>query len=73
MSKGNPALAGALLPHGIVKKTFGDNWRAVALGKRVRARGKLRIHRCGPQEQCLISGEIPIFEATSIELIDTPR
>jgi hypothetical protein len=73
VSKGNPALAGALLPHGVVKRAFGDNWTSVALGKRVRARGTLRIHRCGPQEQCLISGEIPIFEATSIELVDAPK
>ena len=73
VSKGNPALAGALLPRGIVKRAFGNDWRSVALGKRVRARGTLRIHRCGPQEQCLVSGEIPIFEATSIELVETPK
>ena len=56
-----------------MKKTFGDRWTVDAVGKRVRARGTLRIHRCGPQEQCLVGGEIPIFEATSIELVDPPR
>jgi hypothetical protein len=70
VSKGNPALAGALLPHGIVKRAFGDDWAAVAVGKRVRARGTLRIHHCEPQEQCLISGEISIFEARSIEFVE---
>jgi hypothetical protein len=69
VSKGNPAIDGALLPHDLVKATLGDDWTKTAVGRRVRGRGRLRIHHCGREEQCLMSGEIPFFEATSLELL----
>jgi hypothetical protein len=72
LSKGNPTIDGALLPHDLVKRALGEDWRRTALGKRVRARGTLRIHVCGLAEQCLSTGEIPFFDATSIELVDAP-
>jgi hypothetical protein len=72
VSKGNPAVADVLLPHEPIEERFGPDWHRTAVGKRIRVRGALRVHRCGPQEQCLLSGEIPILTPESIELLDAP-
>jgi hypothetical protein len=71
-SKGFAAVADVLIPSDAVEKRFGSDWRTTAVGKRVRVRGKLRVHKCGPQEQCLIQGELPILTPDSIEPLDLP-
>ncbi|MDI1447366.1 hypothetical protein [Polyangium sp. 6x1] len=68
-SKGFGAVADVLLPHDVLEEKLGSDWRTTMVGKRVRVRGKLRIHKCGPQEQCLLQGELPILTPDSIEVL----
>ncbi|MDI1481759.1 hypothetical protein [Polyangium sp. y55x31] len=68
-SKGFGAVADVLLPHDVLEEKLGSDWRKTMVGKRVRVRGKLRIHKCGPMEQCLIQGELPILTPDSIEVL----
>ncbi|WP_282421419.1 hypothetical protein [Polyangium sp. 15x6] len=68
-SKGFGAVADVLLPDDVLGEKLGRDWRTTMVGKRVRVRGKLRIHKCGPQEQCLIQGELPILTPDSIEVL----
>ncbi|WP_272417343.1 hypothetical protein [Polyangium jinanense] len=68
-SKGFGAVADVLLPHDVLEEKLGRDWRTTMVGKRVRVRGKLRIHKCGPEEQCLIQGELPILTPDSIEVL----
>ncbi|MEZ4439445.1 MAG: hypothetical protein R3B72_10170 [Polyangiaceae bacterium] len=39
------------------------------VGKRVRLRGQPHTHVCPPQAQCLISGELPLFDVADAELV----
>lgn len=41
---------------------------ADAVGKKVRLWGQPRIYRCPPQAQCLLEGEIPMFDVARAEL-----
>ncbi|MDC0740011.1 hypothetical protein [Polyangium mundeleinium] len=68
-SKGFGSVADVLIPRDDLKKHLGADWQKTTVGKRVRVRGKLRIHKCGPQEQCLIQGELPILTPDSIEVL----
>ncbi|TKD12739.1 hypothetical protein [Polyangium fumosum] len=68
-SKGFGSVADVLIPRDDLKKHLGEDWQKTTVGKRVRVRGKLRIHKCGPQEQCLIQGELPILTPDSIEVL----
>ena len=70
ISKGNPAVTGALLPREAMRKQFGDDWQRLA-GRTLRVRGQLYIHRCAPEEQCLTGGEIPRIEPRLMELVET--
>lgn len=69
VSKGNPAVADVLLAHRPIVDRFGKSWMKSALGARIRVRGTLRVHVCGPQEQCLSTGEIPVLTPDVIEVI----
>ncbi|HVK64289.1 MAG TPA: hypothetical protein VM694_07440 [Polyangium sp.] len=68
-SKGFGSVADVLIPRDDLKKHLGEDWQKTTVGKRVRVRGKLRIYKCGPNEQCLIQGELPILTPDSIEVL----
>lgn len=71
MSKGSAFLEGHMLPHDFMKTRFGREWPKAVEGKRARAVGTTEVYRCGPNEQCLIQGNIPRFTTvTSFELLD---
>ncbi len=66
-SKGFASLGGVLLRRSEVKAQLGQDWRKF-LGRRVVARGRRHDYSCGPNEQCLISGVIPLLtDLTSME------
>lgn len=72
VSKGNPTVADVLLAHDPIVARFGRDWRTTAVGTVVRVRGTLRVHVCGPAEQCLTTGRIPILTPDEIEIVSTP-
>lgn len=67
-SKGFASLGGVLLRGDEVQALLGQDWRSL-VGRRVRARGRRHDYRCGPHEQCLINGVIPLLtDLVSLEL-----
>lgn len=69
LTKGSQGMVeGALLDADDLEERFGSQWRSLR-GRRLRIQGTRRVHRCAPQEQCMIGGEIPYFDdVTTIEI-----
>ena len=63
-SKGMVSLGEVLLNVHDVEAHLGKDWRR-HLGRRVRAHGRRTVYQCGPQEQCLIDGSIPLLTEVS--------
>lgn len=71
ISKGSAFLEGHMLPHDFMKERFGREWRAAVEGKRARVTGTAEVYHCGPNEQCLMQGNIPRFKTvTRFDLLD---
>lgn len=74
MIEGEVARSKGLLAVGKHLVTRADlAWSLVGVdpvGKRVRLWGQPRVHVCHPQAQCLIGGEIPMFDVARAELLE---
>lgn len=63
-------VTGAMIPEAALEKQFGSDWRRLA-GRTLRVRGILKVHQCGPEEQCLTTGNIPTLEPRFMEVVET--
>lgn len=61
-SKGRLVAVGGVIVHGSdLEGELGSAWDTY-LERRVRIRGRLRVHVCEPHAQCLIEGEVRMLE-----------
>jgi hypothetical protein len=63
-SKGFFTLAGRLVSSSDLRHLLRGEVQA---GERVRLHGQARDYVCGPQEQCLIGGSLPLFDVARAE------
>ncbi len=64
-----PVVAGRLLSAEAFRERFGADWRDKVMGERVRLVGRLHVHVCRAEEQCLTTGEIhSLQDISAIEL-----
>lgn len=69
--KHHPTLGGSLLVDRMKGRMLPPDWQTSVVGKRVRVRGVPRpaIH-CPPDADCALPSDIPIFEVTTLEILD---